>query len=153
MNSGGLFSSKPHIKINAAAGTQVGTVTFHTWSSDMDLTIHNRSSLLKRAGFLTSAHEFNSVATGGSLKWKKDGVFSGGDMLCLDQREQLVARFQRSGWAMSKEGKLELSPGVSGVLMDEIITSGIAMVEYARRQRSAGAGAAGAGGAAGGASC
>ena len=153
MNSGGLFSSKPHVKINAATGNQVGTITFHMMSSDMDLTIHNQSMLLKKAGFLSSAHEFNSVATGGSFKWKKDGFFSGGDMLCLDQREQMVARFQHSGWAMKKEGKFELSPGVSGILMDEIVTSGVAMVEYLRRQRASSAGAAGAAGGGGVAAC
>ncbi|KAL6720335.1 hypothetical protein ACLMJK_002256 [Lecanora helva] len=149
MNSGGCFSSKPHLKIYASAtGNQVGTVTFHTWSSSMDLTIQGRPVLLKKSGFMTSAHEFNSIATGGSFKWKKDGMFSGGNLLCLDQQDQLIARFRICNWAMSKEGKFELSPGVNGMLMDEIVTSGIAMVEWARRQRNAAASASAGGGAA-----
>ena len=143
-NSGGLFSAKPHIKIFAAnTGAQVGTVTFRKMSSDMDLTVHDRPTILNRPSFMTYAHEFQSVATGASFKWKRDGVFSGGDMLCLDQREQLVAKFLMANWAMKKGGKFELSPGVNGMLMDEIVTSGIAMVEWRRKQRAASSAAAG----------
>ncbi len=144
-NSGGLFSSKPHVKISVAStGAQVGTVTFHSMSSDIDLTIHNQPIILEKSGFLTSAHEFHSLATGGSLKWKRDGMFSNGDMVCLDQAEQLIARFQISNWAFKKEGKFELGPGVDDVLMDEVVTSGVAMVEYRAKQRAAAGGAAGA---------
>lgn len=119
----------------AATNAEVATITFHSFSSDIDLTVHNQPIVLTKSGFFTSAHEFSSLATGGVFKWKNDGVFSGGDMLCLDQREQLIARFESSNWAMKKEGKFELSPGVSGVLMDEIVASGIAMVEQRRRQK------------------
>lgn len=57
-------------------------------------------------------------------------------MLCLDEREQLVARYGESDWAMKKVGKFELGLGVNGVLMTEIVTSGVAMIEYMRRQQS-----------------
>lgn len=118
-------------------------------SSEIDMNIQNRPSSLSKSGFLTSAHEFQSLVTGGSFKWKRDGMLSS-DLICLDEGQQAVARFESSGWAMKKEGKFELTPGVNGVLMTEIVTSGIAMVEYRRRQRkksSAG------GGASAGASC
>ena len=138
MNSAGLFSSKPHIKVNVAStGAQIGTVTLHSMSSDMDMTVHNQPIALGRAGFLSSAYEFNSLATGGTLKWKRDGMFTT-DMVCIDQREQVFARFLNSNWAVKKEGKFELGPGVTGPLMDEIVTSGIA-VEYRRRQNSSAA--------------
>ena len=75
------------------------------------------------------------------------------DMLCLDQREQLIARFSSSNWAMKKDGKIELSPGVQGVLMDEIVVSGFAMIEHKIRQSRASAGAAGGGGAAAAIGC
>ena len=142
-NSGGLFSSKPHVTIvNAASNAPVGTVTFHSMSSKIDLTINKKPTTLSKSGIFTSAHEFRSSALTGSLKWKRDGLFSGGDMLCIDEKEQLFARFQASGWAMKKDGKFELSPEVGGVLMDEIVVSGIAMVELRRRRNRSAAGAA-----------
>ncbi len=149
-NSGGLFSSKPHLRIyEAATDSEIATITFHSISSDIDMTIQNRPILLSKSGFFTSAHGFQSLATGGSFKWKSDGVFSCGDMICLDEREQLVARFKSSGGAMKKEGKFELGEGVNGVLMTEVVVSGIAMYEYMRRQRNCSSAAAGAAGSAG----
>lgn len=142
-NSGGLFSSKPHMKIySAASNALVGTVTFHSVSSDMELTIHNRPVELVSSGMFTSAHQFMSLATHENFKWKSNGMFSGGDMLCLDNREQLVAKFESSNWAMKKEGKLELGAGVEGILMDELVVSGIAMVEHRRRKKNASSSAA-----------
>lgn len=113
-------------------------------SSDIDMVILNRPILLSKSGFLKSAHEFRSLATGGSFEWKPDGVFSGGDMICLDDRKQQIARFESSVWSMEKEGKFELSGGITGELITEIVTSGIAMVEYTGRQRSSSSAAAGA---------
>lgn len=146
-NSGGLFSSKSHLRIHeAATNAEIATITFHSMSSDIDMAIQNRPILLSKSGFLTSAHEFRSLATGGSFKWKSDGVFSLGDMVCLDEREQLVARFESCAWAMKKAGKLELSGGINGVLMTEIVISGIAMIEYMRRKRKSSSAAAGSAG-------
>lgn len=141
VNSGGLFSSKPHVTVvNAASNALVGTVTFHSMSRKIDLTINEQPTTLSKSGIFTSVHEFRSSALAGSLKWKRDGLFSGGNMLCIDEKEQLFARFQASRSSMKKERKFELSPGVGGVLMDEIVVSGIAMVELMRRAAAAGAG-------------
>lgn len=52
---------------------------------------------------------------------------------------------------MKKEGKIELGEGVRGALMDEIVTSGVAMVALLKMQQ--GIGTAGAAGGAAGASC
>lgn len=121
---------------NAATNALVGTVTFHSMSSNMELTIHNKAVELSSSGMFTSAHQFVSLATQGKYKWKNDGIFSGGDMLCLDAREQSVARYENSNWTMKKEGKFELGAGVEGLLMDELVVSGIAMVAYGRRKNN-----------------
>ena len=155
INSGGLFSSKPHVKVTAAAtGTQVGTATFHSLSSNIDLTVHNQPIVFSRPGVMSSSHEFQSRIMGGSLKWKKDG-WASSNLQCVDEREQVFAKFQRPGWAKRKLGKFELGPSVSGVLMDEIVISGIAMLEWRRRQQrsSSSATAGGAAGGAAGAAC
>lgn len=136
-NSGGAFSSKPHVTIvSAATNAVIGSVTFHTISSKVDLTVHNQ------AISFNSSHEFRSLATGATLKWKKDGVFSGGDMVCWDERKQQVASYENSNWALKKDGKIGLEAGVDGALVDEIVVSLIAMLELKRREdaRSAAAG-------------
>ena len=79
-------------------------------------------------------------------KWKMDGFFNGGDMICLDQQEKVCARFENNAWALQKDGKFEVGPFVDGVLMDEVVVSGLAMVEARRRKSSNSA----AGGSAGG---
>ena len=87
------------------------------------------------------------------FKWKMDGFLHGGDMRCSDQAEHVCAKFESSGWALKKDGKFEVASSVSGALMDEVIVSGLAMLELQRRKKnnaSAG-GASGCGG--GGGSC
>ncbi len=134
---------------NAATNALVGTVTFQSRSHNIELTIHNKPVELASGGMFTSAHQFMSLTTHGIFEWKNDGMFSGGDMLCLDTQEQQVARFESSNWAMKKEGKFELGSGVKGLLMDELVVSGIAMVEARRRKDSGSAGASAGGGGSG----
>ena len=136
---GGLFNSEPHI-IVFATGTNalVGTIRYHSMSGSIDITTYNRSVRLKKSSHFSSAHEFLSQGGQNVLKWRKDGMISHGNMLCLDKSKQVVSRYRRSRWARKKYGKFELSPQVKGILMDEIVVSGSAMVWYRlRKQRSA----------------
>lgn len=80
------------------------------------------------------------------FKWKSDRVFNGGDMICLDQQEKVCAKFENSMWAWQKDGKFEVGPFVNGVLMDEIVVTGLAMLEARRRQKRQSAAAGGGGG-------
>ena len=86
---------------------------------------------------------------GNVLKWKRDGMFSGGDLVCIDETAdpsaQLVARFEMSMFSISKKGKFEVAPTVQGVILDEVVVSLLAMLEYMRRRRSGGNGGGGGG--------
>ena len=122
--------------VSAGTNAVIGTITFHTISNHIDLTIHNQTLSF-------NSHEFRSVATGGgSFEWKKDGVFSGGNLVCLDERGRKVAWYEHSKMAVHKDGKIGLEAGVDGVLVDEIVVTLIAMIELKRREnaRSAAAG-------------
>ena len=135
-NKGGLFSSKPHITVHSGATHRVvGTVTFHRMSTVIDLEIHHQTIPLLRLGMFTSAHRFESPTRRSLLKWKRDGLLSGGNMLCVDGQQLLVARFERSKRAGWKDGKFIVSPGVEGRWMDEVVVSGLAMVHYHKRQK------------------
>ena len=135
-NKGGLFSSKPHIKVQSGAShREVGTVTFHRMSTVIDLEIHHQTIPLLRLGLFTSAHRFESPASRNLLKWKRDGLLSGDDMVCVDRQQVLIARFERSKRPRRKDGKFVISPGVEGRWLDEVMVSGLAMVQYHKRQK------------------
>ena len=55
----------------------------------------------------------------------------------VDQQDNLYARFDNAAFSMSKEGKLEIyAPNAQGMLLDEIVTSGLAMIQCERRRRN-----------------
>ena len=56
-------------------------------------------------------------------------------MVCVDRQQVLIARFERSKKARRKDGKFMISPGVEGRWMDEVVVSGLAMVQYHKRQK------------------
>ena len=77
------------------------------------------------------------------FKWKNDGLFCGGDLICVNQQQQqqVCARFHMSKWALRKDGKLELlGPAVSGYLMDEVVVTGLAMLQLRKMVNNAAAG-------------
>ena len=55
-------------------------------------------------------------------------------MRCVDGQQMLIARLERSKMAGLKDGKFIISPGVGGRWMDEVVVSGLAMVQYHKRQ-------------------
>ena len=87
------------------------------------------------------------------FKWKMGGFLHGGDMRCSDQEDRECANFESSGWALKKDGKFEVAPSISGALMDEVIVSGLAMLELQRRRKNNASAGAAAGGASGGGGC
>ena len=116
------------------------------------MVIHNNPIALSASGKFTSAHEWTSLVstTDGRrmrFKWKNADIFDGGGMICLDQQDRVCAKFEKSMWALHKDGKFEVGPFVSGVLMDEVVVTGLAMLEAKRRRSRSAAGASAAGGA------
>lgn len=61
--------------------------------------------------------------------------------MCVDERDVTVARFEDSGWSLRKEGRFEITPGVGGVLLTEVVTSGVAVVAAMRAKQVASAAA------------
>ncbi|KAK4991212.1 hypothetical protein LTR50_001970 [Elasticomyces elasticus] len=141
-NSGSIFSSKPHMSIYRCGPSQtlVGAITFHSMSSDIDVEIHGKAASLCKGGLFTRTYEFRSQAAGTALWWKGDGAFSS-DLKLVGAKdaqgsEQVFARFDRSAMAMSKEGKLLLASGLDEIATDEVVVSGMAVIEHARRKRN-----------------
>lgn len=135
-NSGSIFSSKPHMRIfrGSAQTTPIGTADFHNYSRTVDLTIQGRPVSMDASGLFTRSHVFQSSI--GPLQWEGDGIFSN-DLVLVNERKEWLAKFHNSAFAMGKEGKLEISNGeITGVFLDEIVVSGLAMIEHQRRRRN-----------------
>ncbi|KAI9701765.1 MAG: hypothetical protein M1836_001108 [Candelina mexicana] len=135
--------TKPHMVIFAGdSKNQVGTVTFHTLSSTMDLVINGTEIGFKNDSFWTQQYSFVSRATGKKLRWKFESSWSMKHVVCLDEKDLAVAKFEGSTWALRKLGKIELVPGVDGGLLDEVLVSGLAMMEMIQRTKTAASAAA-----------
>ncbi|KAI9793763.1 MAG: hypothetical protein M1835_007069 [Candelina submexicana] len=130
--------TKPHMVIFAGdSKNHVGTVTFHTLSSTMDLVINGTEIGFKNDSFWTQQYSFVSRATGKKLRWKFESSWSMKHVVCLDEKDLAVAKFEGSTWALRKLGKIELVPGVDGGLLDEVLVSGLAMMEMIQRTKKA----------------
>ncbi|KAL9003255.1 MAG: hypothetical protein Q9188_003870 [Gyalolechia gomerana] len=145
-NSGGVFSSKPHMTIvNPSSNQTIGTATFHSWSRTIDLELHGRPIPFESEGIFTRSYAFSSPAFGERLRWECDGIF-GADLVLVNGRKEWIAKFDASLFSMSKTGKLHVVNGsINGVALDEIVVSGTAMVQHERRRRAASSGGGGGG--------
>ncbi|KAL9577549.1 MAG: hypothetical protein Q9203_007417, partial [Teloschistes exilis] len=147
-NSGGFFSSKPHMTVTSAqTSTVIGAATFHSMSRKVDLDLHGKPVLFEPEGMWTRSYSYASPAFGyDRLKWKCKGW--GSDLVLVNSNKEWIAKFDAAVWAMKKMGRLEVGDGgIAGAALDEIVVSGLTMIEIERRRNasaSAGANAAGA---------
>lgn len=137
-NSGGMFSSKPHMTVrNPSSGQAIGTATYHSWSRTVDLEVHGRPIAFESSGIFTRSYNFSSPAFGERMKWECDG-FWGADLVLVNSRNDWIAKFDASLFSMSKAGKLHVVNGsINGVALDEIVVSGAAMVHVQNEARKA----------------
>ena len=146
-----LQMKKPHIVVKATSTeTTIGTANLHMFKGGIDTTVHDNSITLSKHGFFKSTYTWPSPALeGATLTWKFKNL--GVEILCLDEREIAIARFRFNNWSAKKCGTLEmLGPQADGgLLMDEILVTGLAVVEVILtiRNASRGVGAVGASGA------
>ena len=142
-NSGSLFSSKPHMKIYrgiphpTTPDPPVGTVTFHTLTRTIDLTLHDgRPATLSHHGLFSCKYEFPSTI--GVLRWKTSSAFKNNLVCETVAGGEWVAKFDAASFAVEKRGKFEIvSWDVGEEAVDEIVVSGLAVVEKRRREAAA----------------
>lgn len=149
-----LAATNANANANANNGILCGTAKFQ-WSGTIDLKIIGAESdrsppniiPFKAAGILSSSRTFESCV--GELKWKKD-------MRLLNAKEEVVATFTHVKDKLSsfihltkdkseskKWGWFEMTPQVAADggqrLVDEIVLSGLALLEFERRATKYGA--------------
>lgn len=85
----------------------------------------------------TAAHEYESPALPGrKKKWKKDGLFNLGDLVCEDQGGGAVTRLKKSNVSLTKTGTLWVGQEVvdSGKKAgDEIVAGAVGVLELERK--------------------
>ena len=139
INHGTIFSEKPHMKvfrcpIEAQAYTKpVGTATFHHYGRSVDLELYGRPASMDSEGIFSLSHVFMSGI--GPLSWKSNSW--NGDLILTTAGKEWLAKFEGNRLSMDKRGKLEIvSWDIEDEGLDEIVVSGLAMVEYFRRRRN-----------------
>lgn len=132
-----LHLRKPQMIINSAStNATIATVTFPSFSSRIDTTVHGSPIALTSRGLLKNGHTWSSPALGNmDLAWKTKALSS--DLECLDEQGVPVARYVFPHMSLRKAGRFELyGPEVTrGAVMEEILVMGLAMVEYNLRNQ------------------
>lgn len=138
------WSGKPNVEITSpGTGQVIATVTFHAWSRTVDFMLHGQALPMDPAGWFTRSYTFQSPI--GTLKWQKTGIW-GYSLQCVTERGEWLARFDTAYFSMRKEGRLEIvSRELPQMLVDQLVVTGIAMVEIEKRAHAS-AGASGGGG-------
>ena len=127
----------PSITIRRASDNiVVGTVDAYTLSKHMDLVVHEKPIRLEALSALSTSRAFTSVADPGRrLKWTFDNAVSH-NLVCADEKEKKVASWEGSSAITGGKNCFKVEPEVEGNLLDEILVSGLAMVEHrAKRNR------------------
>lgn len=123
------FSSRwPDMFISSAStGRPIAVVTFHRFSST-ELEIRGRPLRLTYPGWPQGVHHFDS-ASAGQLTWKPKPITTRVEL--LNERKEVLARLCICVFLnFHKQARLELrSPLMTGVLLEETIVTGLAMIE------------------------
>ncbi|KAG6999551.1 hypothetical protein G7Y79_00034g069740 [Physcia stellaris] len=124
---------KAHLSlVCATTGVTVGTVSYHCRTTRIDITVRDTPLSLTSTGMFSCGYSFESPALGGQMmKWKTQKRW-GTDLVCVDERGEVLARYVFSRFSLRKCGRLELFvDGGDEKLVDEVLVSGLAVVEWA----------------------
>ena len=135
-NKYGSMEPGPRMTIsNAGSNSVVGTVAIHPLSKNMDLVVNEKPICLEASSALTTGRVFSSQAAAGrKFKWTFDSAITR-DMVCMDDRDKVVAKFEGSSSLTNGANYFEIEPEFEGELLEEILISGLAMMER-RAQRN-----------------
>ena len=138
---------KPHLIVAAAASSSpapIATALFHDFRSHIDVVVRGTPLTLHSRGIAKSGHAYISPALGGAeVVWKRESMV-GKDMRCEDGNGSVLARLKFNSWAWKKCGTLEvMAAGADGGrAMEEIVVTGMVMMEHNLCTRAQGVAAA-----------
>lgn len=86
--------SKPHLVYRSASGLDVGSTTFHSLSSSIDVVVRGQQIQLKRKFLISSTYTYSSPALhGATMTWTISvGLTKGFKYVCVDDKSLPVAK-------------------------------------------------------------
>jgi hypothetical protein len=138
-----FFRSTPHVTIRAGSPPgepMKGSINLGNASIPVvkiDLQDLPKIQLMPTGSMSTAAHEYQSPALDGQkLKWRADGLFNLGDLVCEDQDQRVFAKLKKTNISISKTGTFEITSEVAAKgdkAVDEIVACGIVLLELQRK--------------------
>ncbi|KAL8911010.1 MAG: hypothetical protein Q9171_003746 [Xanthocarpia ochracea] len=136
-------NSKPNTEITSAStGQVVGTINFRIMSSKIEIGVNGRTIQLESNGWFTRGYSFASCI--GPLKWEGGSIMKSTYTCTTERGEWLAKCDQKIFTSMHGKGTIEIvNRSLRPDLMEELVLTGLAMIENERREAKAAAGAAG----------
>jgi hypothetical protein len=119
----------------------LATVVFRSLTPKIELRIHGETITLRVSSVVKQKTTYESPALQNAcLTWKSKSNFKVFDFECLDENSVSLAQFTaNNSWSMTKVGRLEFfgTRANSGIVMDEIVVTGLALAKYTFMQSTA----------------
>ncbi len=138
-----FFRITPHVTIRASSPPgepKKGSINLGNASIpvvEIEVQGLPRIQLMPTGSMSTAAHEYRSLALDGQkLKWRADGFFNLGDIVCEDQDQKVLGKLKKTNISFSKTGTFEITSEVADKgdkAVDEIVACGIALLELQRK--------------------
>lgn len=132
-------SSKPHLTIFRApsassGGFIIGQVSFHHFSSAIELDGPGPPLAMRKTSKMSSNYEVH--ANGINWRWERDKALTSNIRLVDNFGGGVLARFENASFSVKKQGTLSIMGSPTWDMLDAIIITGLAKVEYQRRSNS-----------------
>ena len=120
----------------ATTSRVVGTIQGPILWKTTDITVNDKPIPLEAMGAVSTGRTFTSYAEPGrKFKWIYDNALSHG-LECVDEEEKVVASWDGSLSTVGGYNAFEFDSEIEGELLEEVLVSGLAMVEQrAKRNR------------------
>ncbi|GAB0138757.1 hypothetical protein EsDP_00006981 [Epichloe bromicola] len=116
----------------------VGSANFHSFTSEVDIKVHERQAVMARRRFMST----DSVIQTPMFEWTWQTVSFSSDLRLVDQTGQVVADYESASFSLSKRGTLYFRVFVDELIRDWVVVTAMAKIEQGRRSRSNAVGAA-----------
>lgn len=146
---------KPHLtfrRVGAPDGEKAfSTVVFHSWTQKIAVQVHDNEISIKARNWKQRDLEWSSPAFGGqTMAWHHENPWTSNSLILLAQGQLPVAKFSLARISVTEAGKIEFmgDRSLNQEMLDEVVITGVAVVQYTQNQYTAAVASASGGGAA-----